>query len=74
MLKETTVTHKKGQKHSGKSNWDKLIHMPAPVIDEENPGWRENSKLSLLNRKKFNSKSRQVGHLTKLVARFAPEC
>jgi hypothetical protein len=37
MLKETTVTHKKGQKHSGKSNWDKLIHRPAPVIDEENP-------------------------------------
>ena len=37
MLKETTVTHKKGQKHSGKSNWDKLIHMPATDIDEENP-------------------------------------
>lgn len=37
MFKETTVIHKKGQKHSGKSNWDKLIHRPSPVIDEENP-------------------------------------
>jgi len=37
MSKTIIVSHRKGQKHSGKSNWDKLIQRPAPVVDEDNP-------------------------------------
>lgn len=37
MSKTTVVSHSKGQKHSGKSNWDRLIHRPAPIVDKENP-------------------------------------
>jgi hypothetical protein len=56
MLKETTVIHKKGQKHSGKSNWDKLIHRPAPVIDEENPELAGEFKVKFIKPPKDESK------------------
>ncbi|WP_276667011.1 hypothetical protein [Thalassolituus oleivorans] len=37
MSKTIIVSHRKGQKHSGKSNWDKLIQRPAPIVDRDNP-------------------------------------
>jgi hypothetical protein len=37
MSKVSTFNHTKGQKHSGKSNWEKITSKKPPVIDEENP-------------------------------------
>jgi len=37
MSKTIIFSHRKGQNHSGKSNWDKLIQRPAPIVDGDNP-------------------------------------
>ena len=38
MEKKVIKTHKKGQKHLGKTDWAKVTSQTnAPIIDEENP-------------------------------------
>ena len=38
MAKNTTVIHKKGQKHPSKTKWEKVINKTLPpIIDDENP-------------------------------------
>jgi len=45
MAKVTTVNHSKGQKHTGKSDWNKVMAKKTPVIDEENPELAMNPKI-----------------------------
>ncbi len=55
MSENIAVNHKKGQKHSGKSNWDKLIHRPSPVIDEDNPELASNPEIKFSKPEKTKS-------------------
>lgn len=55
MSKITTVSHSKGQKHSGKSNWIKVISKNPPVIDEENPELAKNPNIKFKKPEKKQS-------------------
>jgi hypothetical protein len=53
MSKVITVSHSKGQKHSGKSDWSKVISKKTPVIDEENPELAKNPSIKFKKKEKI---------------------
>ena len=55
MSKVTTVSHDKGQKYAGKSNWKKIITQKTPVIDEENPELAKNPNIKFKKTEKLKS-------------------
>ncbi len=55
MEKLTTVNHQKGQKHSGKTNWSKVVNTHAPSADEENPELAKNPKNKFYKPEKKNT-------------------
>lgn len=55
MSKITTVNHTKGQKHSGKSNWQKVISKNTPQIDAENPELAKNPSIKFKKAEKSKS-------------------
>lgn len=52
MSKMTVVNHIKGQKHTGKSNWSKVLSTGAPPTDFENPELLKNPKIKFEKVKK----------------------